>query len=63
MSVPRVMFTRDAVFLLSNTPSGYEFLLTMCLTHFLAGLGNSSVVGPTMVGKLATVFLDTMYKA
>jgi hypothetical protein len=27
------------------------------------GLGNSSVVGPTIVGKLATVFLDTMYKA
>jgi len=27
------------------------------------GLGNSSAVGPTMLGKLATVFLDTMYKA
>jgi sphinganine-1-phosphate aldolase len=57
-SVPRGMFIHDAAFLLSNTPSGY-----MCLTYFPAGLGNSSVVGPTMVGKLATVFLDTMYKA
>ena len=27
------------------------------------GLGNSSVVGPTIVGQLATAFLDTMYKA
>ncbi|KAJ7772728.1 pyridoxal phosphate-dependent transferase [Mycena maculata] len=27
------------------------------------GLGNSSAVGPAMVGQLATAFLDTMYKA
>ncbi|KAJ6498960.1 pyridoxal phosphate-dependent transferase [Mycena sanguinolenta] len=27
------------------------------------GLGKSSAVGPAMVGQLATVFLDTMYKA
>ncbi|KAJ7594522.1 pyridoxal phosphate-dependent transferase [Mycena floridula] len=27
------------------------------------GLGNSSAVGPSMVGKLATTFLDTLYKA
>jgi sphinganine-1-phosphate aldolase len=30
---------------------------------FNPGLGNSSVVGPTMVGQLATAFLDTLYKA
>lgn len=28
-----------------------------------AGLGNSSAVGPSMVGQLATAFLDAMYKA
>ncbi|KAJ7902192.1 pyridoxal phosphate-dependent transferase [Mycena olivaceomarginata] len=27
------------------------------------GLGNSSAVGPAMVGQLATAFLDTLYKA
>ncbi|KAJ7187901.1 pyridoxal phosphate-dependent transferase [Mycena filopes] len=27
------------------------------------GLGNSSAVGPAMVGRLATIFLDTLYKA
>jgi len=27
------------------------------------GISNSSVVGPTMVGKLASAFVDTMYKA
>ncbi|KAH7889086.1 pyridoxal phosphate-dependent transferase [Phlebopus sp. FC_14] len=29
----------------------------------LYGLGNSSAVGPTMVGEVATIFLDTLYKA
>jgi len=29
----------------------------------LYGLGNSSAVGPSMVGQLATAFLDTLYKA
>ncbi|KAK7005826.1 Sphinganine-1-phosphate aldolase [Favolaschia claudopus] len=29
----------------------------------LYGLGNSSAVGPAMVGQLATAFLDTLYKA
>ena len=27
------------------------------------GLGNSSAVGPAMVGQLATAFLDALYKA
>ena len=27
------------------------------------GLGNSSAVGPDMVGQLATAFLDALYKA
>lgn len=27
------------------------------------GLGSSSAVGPSMVGQLATAFLDAMYKA
>ncbi|KIJ60028.1 hypothetical protein HYDPIDRAFT_32607 [Hydnomerulius pinastri MD-312] len=29
----------------------------------LYGLGNSSAVGPTMVGEVANIFLDTLYKA
>ncbi|KAF9236341.1 pyridoxal phosphate-dependent transferase [Melanogaster broomeanus] len=29
----------------------------------LYGLGNSSAVGPTMVGEVATIFLDTLYRA
>jgi sphinganine-1-phosphate aldolase len=36
------------------------------LTHvgmFLIGLGNSSAVGPAIVGELATTFLDTLFKA
>lgn len=31
--------------------------------EFILGLGNSSAVGPSMVGQLAEAFLDTMYKA
>lgn len=30
---------------------------------FWKGLGNSSAVGPDMVGQLASAFLDAMYKA
>ncbi|KAG8721633.1 hypothetical protein FRC08_011561 [Ceratobasidium sp. 394] len=29
----------------------------------LYGLGNSSAVGPALVSRLATMFLDTLYKA
>jgi len=35
--------------------------LVLIFTHL--GLGNSSVVGPALVGQLATAFLDTLYKA
>jgi len=28
-----------------------------------SGLGNSSAVGPDVVGQLASAFLDTLYKA
>ena len=38
----------------------YEFLPFF---YPFAGLGNSSAVGPSMVGQLATAFLDTLYKA
>jgi sphinganine-1-phosphate aldolase len=31
--------------------------------HVLSGLGNSSPVGHQMVSELASVFLDTLYKA
>ncbi|KAJ6521913.1 pyridoxal phosphate-dependent transferase [Mycena vulgaris] len=40
-----------------NTPSGTG---TMVAVY---GLGNSSAVGPAMVGQLATAFLDALYKA
>ena len=33
------------------------------LLFFSLGLGNSSAVGPDMVGQLATAFLDALYKA
>ena len=29
----------------------------------ILGLGNSSAVGPALVSRLATMFLDTLYKA
>jgi sphinganine-1-phosphate aldolase len=35
---------------------------SVALEH-TSGLGNSSAVGPSMVGELAEAFLDTMYKA
>lgn len=45
-----------------------EFRLALALEHrgmnlFLTGLGHSTAVGPRLVQKLATVFLDTLYKA
>ncbi|KAJ7693342.1 pyridoxal phosphate-dependent transferase [Mycena rosella] len=48
---------KDAVKEAMLSPSGKG---TMVAVY---GLGNSSAVGPAMVGQLATAFLDTMYKA
>ncbi|KAJ7497639.1 pyridoxal phosphate-dependent transferase [Mycena latifolia] len=48
---------KDAVKEAKNTPSGKG---TMVAVY---GLGNSSAVGPAMVGQLATAFLDALYKA
>ncbi|KAJ7451720.1 pyridoxal phosphate-dependent transferase [Mycena galericulata] len=48
---------KDAVKEAKTQPSGKG---TMVAVY---GLGNSSAVGPTMVGQLATAFLDTLYKA
>lgn len=31
--------------------------------HLIIGLGESSAVGPSMVGELATAFIDALYKA
>jgi sphinganine-1-phosphate aldolase len=42
---------------------GVCFLLVSCSTFIVVGLGNSSPVGPAMVGQLATAFIDTLYKA
>ena len=45
----------------------YLSILVVCLSvsrfNACTGLGNSSAVGPVMVEKLATAFLDAMYKA
>jgi sphinganine-1-phosphate aldolase len=41
-------------------PSFHSFISSILLC---TGLGNSSAVGPAMVGQLATAFLDTLYKA
>ncbi|KAJ7077267.1 pyridoxal phosphate-dependent transferase [Mycena belliarum] len=48
---------KDAVKEAKLSPSGKG---TMVAVY---GLGNSSAVGPAMVGQLATAFLDTLYKA
>ncbi|KAF8893520.1 hypothetical protein BD779DRAFT_1506706 [Infundibulicybe gibba] len=48
---------KDAVKDAKVAPSGEG---TMVAVY---GLGNSSAVGPDMVGQLATAFLDAMYKA
>ncbi|KAJ6625827.1 PLP-dependent transferase [Mycena sp. CBHHK59/15] len=48
---------KDAIKEAKLEPSGKGSMVA------LYGLGNSSAVGPSMVGQLATMFLDTMYKA
>ncbi|PPQ83056.1 hypothetical protein CVT24_012008 [Panaeolus cyanescens] len=48
---------KDAVREAKVAPSGSGTMVS------LYGLGNSSVVGPEMVGELATAFLDALYKA
>ncbi|KAG1861579.1 PLP-dependent transferase [Suillus subalutaceus] len=48
---------RDSVQQAKLTPSGKGTMVR------LYGLGNSSAVGPEMVSELATMFLDTLYKA
>ncbi|RDB16698.1 Sphingosine-1-phosphate lyase [Hypsizygus marmoreus] len=48
---------KDAVKEAKVAPSGKGTMVA------LYGLGKSSAVGPTMVGELATAFLDTLYKA
>ncbi|KAI9062826.1 PLP-dependent transferase [Trametes sanguinea] len=48
---------KDSVRDAQITPSGKGTMVT------LYGLGQSSPVGPTMVGHVAEAFLDTMYKA
>ena len=44
-----------------------EYLAQPCTLLFtpilFVGLGKSNAVGPTMVGHLATAFLDALYKA
>jgi sphinganine-1-phosphate aldolase len=48
---------RDSVQAAKLTPSGKGTMVR------LYGLGKSSAVGPEMVSELATMFLDTLYKA
>ncbi|KAG2016389.1 glutamate decarboxylase [Coprinopsis cinerea AmutBmut pab1-1] len=48
---------KDAVREAKVSPSGQGTMVA------LYGLGNSSAVGPDMVGELATAFLDALYKA
>ncbi|KAF8658238.1 hypothetical protein AX16_002015 [Volvariella volvacea WC 439] len=48
---------KDAVKEAKVAPSGKGTMVS------LYGLGRSSVVGPSMVGELATAFLDALYKA
>ena len=38
-------------------------MMSIADTGLYEGLGNSSAVGPEMVGQLASAFLDAMYKA
>ncbi|KZS98485.1 PLP-dependent transferase, partial [Sistotremastrum niveocremeum HHB9708] len=46
---------KDAIQEAKSAPSGTGNMVA------LYGLGNSSAVGPTMVGKLAATFIDTLY--
>ena len=59
-----LLLSRDSVPRLRFLCSGS---LNVCANDngvwFGPGLGNSSAVGPAMVGRLAEAFLDTMYKA
>ncbi|KAF7985068.1 hypothetical protein HWV62_8929 [Athelia sp. TMB] len=48
---------KDAVAEARGAPSGKGTMVSVY------GLGNSSAVGPAMVGQLATAFLDALYKA
>lgn len=48
---------KDSVKEAKMQPSGQGSMVTVY------GLGNSSAVGPRMVNRLATTFLDTLYKA
>ncbi|KAF8624627.1 hypothetical protein AX15_005781 [Amanita polypyramis BW_CC] len=48
---------KDSVREAKMTPSGKGLMVSVY------GLGNSSPVGPAMVGELATAFLDALYKA
>jgi sphinganine-1-phosphate aldolase len=48
---------KDSVQEAKTAPSGKGHMVAVY------GLGNSSAVGPTMVGQLATAFLDALYKA
>jgi len=48
---------KDAIREAKLTPTGKGTMVT------LYGLGQSSAVGPAMVGRVATLFLDTLYKA
>ncbi|EGO00216.1 hypothetical protein SERLA73DRAFT_89122 [Serpula lacrymans var. lacrymans S7.3] len=48
---------KDSVQEAKTAPSGKGTMVA------LYGLGKSSAVGPSMVGELATAFLDTLYKA
>jgi len=48
---------KDSVKEAKTAPSGKGTMVA------LYGLGNSSAVGPSMVGEIATVFLDALYKA
>lgn len=52
-----IMDLKDAVREAKVAPSGKGTMVS------LYGLGQSSAVGPSMVGELATAFLDTLYKA
>ena len=43
---------------------GTSYNQCICLRiDYVTGLGSSSLMGPTLVGEVATIFLDTLYKA
>jgi hypothetical protein len=44
-------------------PSQESLSAYLTFTFPSPGLGNSSAVGPEMVGQLASTFLDALYKA